>query len=81
MTLVVSNLGKSIRTNFGVNELSSAITIGKVLGTMFPREQGATAFKPLSAQYGIRLTRLPAYLENFTLNRASPVLGERQHAI
>ena len=81
MTLVVKNLGKIIQTQFRLTEISSAITIGKVVGTIITREQDATICKPLSLQYGIRFTHLPNYLEHVKLYRSEDVSGERQRVI
>jgi len=76
--LAVKNLGKIIQTQFRLAEISSAITIGKVVGTIITREQDATIWKPLSLQYGIRFTRLPNYLDHVKLDLSGNILGERQ---
>ena len=81
MTLVINNLGKVIQTQFGITEIASAIAVGKVVGTIFTRQQDAAVFKPLSLKYGIHFTRLPPYLENVTLDRSGNLLGERQRVI
>jgi len=78
---VVKNLGKIIQTQFRLTEISSAITIGKVVGTIITREQDATIWKPLSLQHGIHFTRLPNYLEHVKLYRSEDVSGERQRVI
>jgi hypothetical protein len=58
MTLVFSGLGHVLSSQFGVNEVASAIAVGKVVGTLFTRQSDAAVFKPLAEQYGIRLRKI-----------------------
>jgi hypothetical protein len=81
MTLVFSGIGKIIQGQFGVNEIASAITIGRWVGSVLTRSSDARIFDPIAAKYGLRLRALPPWLRSVTFARSGTILGERQREI
>jgi hypothetical protein len=61
---------------FGLNEISSAITIGKFIGSQFTHGQEAQLFDVLESSFGVRVRPLPVWLEDVQLGRRNTVLGQ-----
>lgn len=53
MTLVFAGLGDLIQTQFGVNEIAYAVTIGKFVSSVFSRKADAGIFGPLTKHYDL----------------------------
>ncbi|CZR69424.1 uncharacterized protein PAC_19324 [Phialocephala subalpina] len=81
MTLVFTDLGQLIQTQFGVNEIASMLTIGKAIGSVVTRQSDASIFQPLAAQYNLRISRLPSWLRDVSLDREGTILGDRQRRV
>lgn len=83
MTLVFggSGLGHIIQHSFGVNEISSMITIGKAIGSVVTRASDSSIFDPLASQYGIHVTKVPQWLRKVDFDRSGSILGERQRKV
>ena len=81
MTLVYSGLGHLIQSQFGINEITSALAVGKVVGSLFTRKTDAAIFEPLCLQYGIRVKALPLWLRGVSFDRSGTILGENQRKI
>ena len=82
MTLVFnSSLGKLVQTQFGMNEISSAVIVGKAVGSLLSRQTDGTTLGLLAAQNGNFVRRIPQYLENVIFHRSGTMLGDRQRKI
>jgi hypothetical protein len=81
MTLVLSTLGQLIQTQFGVNELASAVVIGKAIGSLITRKSDASVFLPLEREYGLFVRDIPKYLQSINFDRSGTILGDRQRRI
>ena len=81
MTLVPSTLGQLIQTQLGVNELASAVVVGKAVGSLITRKSDASFFLPLQREYGLFVRDIPKYLQSITFDRSGTILGDRQRRI
>jgi len=81
MTLVLSTLGQLIQTQLGVNELASAVVVGKAVGSLITRKSDASIFLPLQQKYGLFVRNIPKYLQSITFDRSGTILGDRQRRI
>ncbi|PMD32175.1 hypothetical protein L207DRAFT_572434 [Hyaloscypha variabilis F] len=81
MTLVPSTLGQLIQTQLGVNELASAVVVGKAVGSLITRQSDASFFLPLQRKYGLFVRDIPKYLQSITFDRSGTILGDRQRRI
>ncbi|PSN67497.1 hypothetical protein BS50DRAFT_621484 [Corynespora cassiicola Philippines] len=81
MTLVLSTLGQLMQTQFGVNEIASAIAIGKAVGSVFTRQKDAEILGPLGNLYGSRLRNIPRRLYGVSFDRSGTILGTNQRRI
>jgi hypothetical protein len=81
MTLVLSTLGNLIQTQFGVNELASAVVVGKAVGSLITRKSDASVFLPLEREYGLFVRDIPKYLQSVNFNRSGTILGDKQRKI
>jgi hypothetical protein len=81
MTVAISIPAQLISLQFGVNEISSAITIAKSVGSFLSVDSGATVFLALEKQYGVFLEQLPEHLRHVQFSRCGTVLGGGQKRI
>ncbi|CAF3491241.1 unnamed protein product [Fusarium graminearum] len=75
MSLVLSRLGLLVSGGFTVNETASALTVGKIVGSVVSRHTDASLFDAFIQQYGVRFTRLPPWLEDVQFDRSGTILG------
>lgn len=81
MDIIRSNSGPPVISSLRANELASAITIGKAVGSVVSRQSDAGIFDAFSQQYGVRVTSLPPWLEGISLDRSGVILGSQQREI
>lgn len=82
MTLVFGHdLGRLVQSQFGINELASAIAVGKASGSLLARKSDASVFTPLASELGLLVRPIPKYLEGFTFDRSGTVYGANQRRI
>lgn len=81
MTLQLNFPGQVAALQFGVNEISSAISIGRWNGSFLSVERDAQIFVALEQQYGVFCDTLPDHLLAVQLNRQGTVLGAGQRRI
>lgn len=81
MTLQLNFPGQVAALGFGVNEISSAISIGRWVGSFLSVERDAQIFEALRQQYGVFCGTLPDHLSAVQLNRQGTVLGAGQRRI
>lgn len=78
MTLVFagSGLGHLVQRSFGVNEISSMITVGKAIGSVITRRSESSIFVPLASQFHIRITEIPDWLQIIDFSRSGTIIRE-----
>lgn len=81
MTLQLNFPAQVTALQFGVNEISSAITIARWAGSFLSVERDTQIFVALEQQYGVSCEALPEHLRNVHLNRGGTVLGTGQRPI
>ena len=81
MTLVVNNLNGLISGQFGLNEIVSAITIGKVVGSIFSRNQDSLILRPIVEKHGLYLKEPPLWLYGVDFGRDAVILGKDHRLI
>jgi len=67
--------------NFGVNELVSALTLSKQVGSLFSRKQDAQVFNVLQESYGMSVSWLPPWLMDFSFARATSIHGSDMRTV
>ena len=75
MTLVLSSLGKLVQAQFGVNEIASAVVVGKAFGSLVIRQSDAAVFLPLAQEYGLFVREIPKHLEYVAFDRSGTIFG------
>ncbi|UZP37091.1 hypothetical protein NXS19_004907 [Fusarium pseudograminearum] len=75
MSLVLSRLGLLVSGGFTVNETASALTVGKIVGSVVSRHTDAGLFDAFIQQYGVRFTKLAPWLEDVQFDRSGTILG------
>jgi hypothetical protein len=78
MTLVFNSIGQLIQGQFGLNELASAVVVGKTVGSIISRKTDGKSIQTLADRYGLFVRDIPKYLSTFRFNRMGTVLGGRQ---
>lgn len=73
--------GQLSTLQFGVNEISSALTIIKTVGSFLSVDRDSAIFLALEQQYSVFFQRLPEHLKDVKLNRGGTVLGSGQRRI
>ena len=81
MTLVLNNLSSLVSAQFGLNELVSAITIGKLLGSVFSRTQDSLVLKPITEKNRLHLKEPPPWLHTVSFGRDAVILGQDHRLI
>lgn len=82
MTLIfTSKLGQLVQSQFGVNEISSCVIVGKAIGSIFTRQSDASVFGPLQQEYCLFIRAVPKYLESVKFDRTGVILGNNQRKI
>ncbi|KAF4417570.1 hypothetical protein F53441_14509 [Fusarium austroafricanum] len=81
MALVLSRLGLLVSGGFTVSETASALTVGKLVGSVVSRHADAGIFDAFVQQYGVRLTALPPWLEDIQFDRSGMILGSQLREI
>jgi hypothetical protein len=81
MALVRSTLGQLIQTQFGTSELTSAVVVGKAVGSIITRKSDASIFLPLEREYGLMVRDIPKCLQSITFDRSGTILGDKQRRI
>ena len=76
MTLVVGVSNGLQQLQLGLNELASALVIGKIVGTAFTRHSDAEVFNILENEYEVRLRAIPDWMRNFQFSRAGVIHGQ-----
>ena len=76
MTLVLGVPNGLQQLQLGVNELASALVVGKVLGTAFTWYSDAGVFNVLENKYEVRLRAIPDWMRNFQFSRAGVIHGQ-----
>jgi hypothetical protein len=78
MTLVFNSIGHLIQGQFGLNELASAVVVGKTVGSIISRRSDGNNIQKLADLYGLFVRDIPKYLSTFKFDRSGTVLGGRQ---
>ena len=78
MTLQGPGGAGQLSFQLGVNEIASAITVGKFVGSLFTRPKDAEIFPPLEQGFDIYLRRVPEWLQYISFKRSGTVLGSGQ---
>jgi len=81
MTVQISLPGQLASLQFGVNEISSALSVHKWVGSFLSASRDSAIFSALEEQYGVFLERLPEILHNVRLDRSGTILGSGQRQI
>ncbi|KAI0470518.1 hypothetical protein GGR56DRAFT_660665 [Xylariaceae sp. FL0804] len=66
---------------FGVNEVSSMILIGKSCGSVANRQEYSGMFDQLQEGLGIHIKRLPVWLEGIKFQRSTTIYGQEMRVI
>lgn len=81
MTFVVTRNDKSrwnlTNIQFGLNEFASALTLAKSTGSIFSVQNDAGVFQYIEDACDVRVTSVPPWLEEFSIARATTVLGSK----
>ncbi|KAH6680199.1 hypothetical protein B0J14DRAFT_578063 [Halenospora varia] len=85
MTFVINGPKNSAlqSVQLGINEMASAIIVGKNVGSIFSRRDDARIFDALESNFHVRVCNLPPWMQGVSssFERASLVLGERMRRI
>ena len=81
MTLVLNPHGGLQQLQFGVNELTSAFVIGKLVGSCFSRDGDAKIFDVLEKNFDVRVTKIPIWLQFFQFSREGVVHGQQMRRL
>ena len=76
MTLVLGVPNGLQQLQLGVNELASALVIGKVVGTAFTWHSDAGVLNVLENKYEVRLRAIPDWMRNFQFSRTGVIHGQ-----
>lgn len=83
MTLVftTATAGALQSVQLGLNEIASALVIGKTVGSVFTRPADASIFNLLEAEFDVRVLSIPSWLENVSFSRSTVLHGENMRPI
>lgn len=81
MTLVFSTAGQLLQSQFGINELASAFTVGSYVGSIFTRSNDAKIYAPLATGYGLFTRPIPEHLKSVLFDRDGTVFGQNQRKL
>ncbi|CZR61696.1 uncharacterized protein PAC_11593 [Phialocephala subalpina] len=81
MTLQIGASGGLQALQLGLNELASAIVVGKEIGSLFTRQDDAGLFKVFEENFHVKVKKLPKWLETIDFSRRTLIHGQdmRQH--
>lgn len=80
---MISNYICLFTVQLGVNEIASALIVGKAVGSLFSRRDDVRIFDALEENFGVCVSNTPPWLEGVTESseRTSVVLGEKMRKI
>ncbi|KAI4130467.1 MAG: hypothetical protein LQ347_003362 [Umbilicaria vellea] len=83
MTLVLTTAAAGALTSvqFGLNEVASAITVGRYIGSILSRRQDAKIVEVISELNKLQLQELPDWLTTVKFSRGATVYGERMRKL
>lgn len=82
MTLVLTTAAGALTSvQFGLNEMASAITVGRYIGSIISRRQDATIVEVISKLNELQLQELPDWLTTVKFTRGATVYGERMQKL
>lgn len=82
MTLVLTTAAGALTSvQFGLNELASAITVGRYIGSIISRQQDEKIVEVVSELNQLQLQELPDWLTTVKFTRGATVYGERMRKL
>ena len=82
MTLVFSGATSALMSaSFGVNEVASAITVARYVGSIFSRQQDAKILDIVSELNKLEMQELPDWLTTIRFTRRATIYGESMRRI
>ncbi|MCJ1326123.1 hypothetical protein MMC10_002787 [Thelotrema lepadinum] len=82
MTLVISAAANALVSGqFGVNEIASALTIGRHVGSIFSRNQDAKILDIVAELNRLEMQELPDWLTTIGFTRRATIYGDRMRRV
>jgi len=82
MTLVYNNDNGALQqVQFGVNEVLSALVLGKAVGSLVTRQNDAAIFRHLHNACHVRVIDTPKWLRNVQFRRATSIYGSNMRFV